>query len=79
MNGDHAPVGEVAFRAESYDLLNSASYLWAEATTAPLDKAELLVSAAQWYEGLACTLDEIRNLPEKRNDALLKRIRRYTD
>jgi hypothetical protein len=63
MYTDHAPLGEVAFRTETYDLLNSACYLWAEATTAPLDIAEQLAASAQWYEGIACTLDEIRSLP----------------
>jgi hypothetical protein len=63
MQADHAPLGEIAFRCETYELLNSAAYLWAESTTAPLEQAEVLSAAAQWYEAFACTLDEVRSLP----------------
>ena len=79
MYTDHAPLGEVAFRAEPWNLLNSAVDIWALSTQVDSELAAQMMETAQWYEGFALTMDEIRNLPEEQsNDELVKRIQRYT-
>jgi hypothetical protein len=75
MSEDHAPLGSVAFRCEPYELLNSAVELWGQSTQMPNDLAERLVHTAEWYEGCARTLEEIRCLP---TDRLVNRVQRYT-
>ena len=60
---DHAPLGEVAFRCEAWNLYNSASDIWALTTAVEPDLAKRLVSTAEWYEDFGRTLDEIRLLP----------------
>ena len=76
---DHAPLGEVAFRCEAWNLYNSASDIWALTTAVDRDLAERLTETAQWYEDMARTLDEIKMLPTpKPNEELVKRVQKYT-
>lgn len=60
---DHAPLGDVAFRAEPRDLMHSAQAIWEWSVHAPYDIAGLLDADAQWYEAFARDLTAIRNLP----------------
>ena len=75
---DHAPLGEVAFRAEPRDLLHSAQSAWEMSLHLPPEIAAHLDSDAQRYEGFARTMQEIRSLPELPNSRLVDRVRRYT-
>jgi len=75
---DHAPLGEVAFRAEPRDLYGSAQSIWEMSLHLPADVAACLDSDARWYEGFARTMQEIRSLPELPNSRLVDRVRRYT-
>jgi len=63
LSDDHAPLGEVAFRAEPRDLLGSAESIWGYSVNLPADIAAVLDDDARWYEGFARTLQEIRNQP----------------
>ena len=63
MQNDHAPLGEVAFRAEPRDLHRSAQSVWEMSLHLPPEIAACLDSDAQWYEGFARTLQEIRQQP----------------
>lgn len=64
MQYDHAPVGEVAFRAEPVDLIKSAQALYIETLEAPPEIAVELAATGCWYDGLARDLAAIRSLPE---------------
>jgi hypothetical protein len=75
MDTDHAPIGSVAFRCEPHELLNSAVELWGQSTQLPGELAERLMHTAEWYEGFARTIEEIRCLP---TDQLVDRVQRYT-
>jgi hypothetical protein len=63
---DHAPLGrEIADNCEPSDLLGAASHVWAYLTDEPTDiGADELAHAADWYEGFAFTLLDIRRLDE---------------
>lgn len=63
MYTDHAPLGEVAFRCEAWNLYNSAGDIWALTTVVDADLVERLTQTAEWYEDFARTLDQIRLLP----------------
>lgn len=60
---DQWPVGDVAFRTTSADLVASAKALYVEAEHAP-ERADVLVAVAEWYKDLALDLAEIQALPE---------------
>lgn len=58
------PVGEVAFRTTSSELVASAKALLAECQHADPERAEILTEISCWYEDLALDLAEIQALPE---------------
>jgi hypothetical protein len=63
--GDHWPLGSVAFRCDSADLHVSAKALHDEADLCDdPERAEILLATARWYDDLALDLAEIRALPE---------------
>ena len=61
---DHAPLDDVAWRCEPWELFNSAANLWALATQSEQDLATRLEATAEWYEGMARTMQDVRGLPE---------------
>jgi len=60
---EHAPLGGVAFRCEPWELLNSAADIWGMATQSEPEIAARLESTADWYEGMARTMQDVRGLP----------------
>lgn len=58
------PLGSVAFRTSSAELIQSAKALCTEAEHADPERAAVLLDVAAWYEDLALDLAEIRALPE---------------
>ena len=61
---DHAPLQGVAFRCEPWELFNSAAAIWGMATMSEPDLAASLEADAEWYEGFARTMQDVRGLPE---------------
>jgi hypothetical protein len=78
MTSDHAPLGGVAFRCEPWELFNSAADIWALATQEEPELARRLEATAEWYEGMARTMQDIRTLDRGLpDDGWLERAKRY--
>jgi hypothetical protein len=62
----HAPLGDVAFRCEPWELFNSAADIWGLAVANVDDPglAERMEECAEWYEGMGRTLQDVRGLPD---------------